>query len=348
MIGPYRLLPKKVLGQGSSSVVRQAEHVITGEHVAVKILPRKRDRKNAHLEWRTAVKACREASALHAVSHPNVVKLHGTYQNPKYLFLVMELVRGIELYHFLRSKPAQRLAPREALQVFAEVVKGVVACHRRGVAHRDIKTENVMLDTKGNVKLVDFGLANHAAKALRTQCGSSFYVAPEICRGEAYNGKQTDTWSLGVLLYTMLVGEYPFHDENEAKMLTKIVHSPVTIPSSLGPQLTDLLHKLLAKNPKERIPSHRIPHHHVFYDSKGRNIFFDANDLALASAQQPSSRPRASPPASRSFEMGWRATHVQSQGDSKQQNNRRGKPRESTDAKERKKIAKQASVRSAD
>jgi len=258
----------------------------------VKIMPRKRG--TYELSRRVAVKACREASALRAIDHPNVVKLYGAYQNATHLFLVMELVRGVELYDFLHSKPGRRLPPHQALVVFSQVVKGIVACHRCGVAHRDLKTENIMIDQKGNVRIVDFELANVAKQGLRTLCGSSYYIAPELCKGEAYDGRKTDVWSMGVLLYTMLVGRYPFQDESDAKLVNKILKKPVEIPQFLGAKIAGLLQKLLTKDPKARVSSYCIPHHEAFLDSKGRNAFFDVNDLPITHSLAPSSPPKAS------------------------------------------------------
>jgi len=276
MIGPYLL--KRVLGQGSASVVRQAEHKETGEQVAVKII----SKGTNPAKRRKSVKACREISILRAISHANVVKLYRTYESRTHFFLVMELVKGMELFDYLINKG--RLSLSEALVIFSQVVKGLIACHERGVVHRDLKAENILLDTEGNVKIVDFELANFVRREkLRTFCGSSYYAPPEICAGQVYDGEKADVWSMGVLLYMMVVGEYPFDDENDANLIKKILHKRVEFPPSLNNQIKDLIDKLLTKDPRKRIPAARIPHHPVFFD-KGRNLYFDISELPASPA----------------------------------------------------------------
>mmetsp|Transcript_10236 Transcript_10236/g.18662 ORF Transcript_10236/g.18662 Transcript_10236/m.18662 type:complete len:613 (-) Transcript_10236:240-2078(-) len=267
MIGPYIL--KRVLGHGSASVVRQAEHKDTGEQVAVKIIV-----KDANpTKRRKSIKACREISILRAIEHSNVVKLHQTFESQTHFFLVMELVKGMELFDYLINKG--KLMVNEALVIFSQVVRGLVACHERGVVHRDLKAENILLDTEGNVKIVDFELANFVrSEPLKTFCGSSYYAPPEICAGNIYDGEKADVWSIGVLLYMMVVGEYPFDDENDAALIKKIIEQPLQFPESLGPEIRDLIERLLRKDPKERIRATEIQYHKCFFEG-GRNLYFD-------------------------------------------------------------------------
>ncbi|GAB5364372.1 hypothetical protein AAMO2058_000964400 [Amorphochlora amoebiformis] len=271
MIGPYIL--KRVLGKGSSSVVRQAEHKDTGEQVAVKIIM-KDSNPSAR---RKSVKAAREISILRAINHENVVKLHRTYESRTHFFLVMELVKGMELFDYLINKGRLQLA--EVLVIFSQVVKGLIACHARGVVHRDLKAENILLDTEGNVKIVDFELANFVrTEPLKTFCGSSYYAPPEICAGQMYDGEKADVWSLGVLLYMMVVGEYPFDDESDAMLIRKILQFQVRFPKEIDPKVKDLIEQLLIKDPRQRISASKIPHHPVFF-SQGRNLYFDSSHM---------------------------------------------------------------------
>jgi len=105
----------------------------------------------------------------------------------------------------------------------------------------------------------------------------------EICAGQIYDGEKADVWSMGVLLYMMVVGEYPFDDENDANLIKKILHKRVEFPPSLNPQIIDLIDKLLTKDPKKRIPASRIPHHPVFF-YKGRNLYFDISEIPTSPA----------------------------------------------------------------
>ena len=137
---------KRKLGEGSSSVVRQAEHKDTGQQVAVKIIRKDEDPSKR----RKSIKACREISILRAIDHGNVVKLYRTFESRTHHFLVMELVKGMELFDYLINKG--RLITNEALIIFSQVVKGIIACHERGVVHRDLKAENILIDTVVNKK----------------------------------------------------------------------------------------------------------------------------------------------------------------------------------------------------
>eukprot|EP00954_Amorphochlora_amoebiformis_P022445 1353373-Amorphochlora_amoeboformis.AAC.1 len=240
---------------------------------------------------RKSVKAAREISILRAINHENVVKLHRTYESRTHFFLVMELVKGMELFDYLINKGRLQLA--EVLVIFSQVVKGLIACHARGVVHRDLKAENILLDTEGNVKIVDFELANFVrTEPLKTFCGSSYYAPPgaavsnlfhktqpqifyshvapdqhppcyrpilspssdiglklllEICAGQMYDGEKADVWSLGVLLYMMVVGEYPFDDESDAMLIRKILQFQVRFPKEIDPKVKDLIEQLLIK-----------------------------------------------------------------------------------------------------
>ena len=129
--------------------------------------------------------------------------------------MVMEFIGAKTLYAYLKSQPRRRIREEDARHVFRQIVEGVAYCHSKNVVHRDIKLENVMVDAGNNVKIIDFGFSITAAKGKKLSifCGTPSYMAPEMVRKVDYCGQKVDVWALGILLYTMLCGRFPFKGE---------------------------------------------------------------------------------------------------------------------------------------
>lgn len=133
----------------------------------------------------------------------------------------------------------------------------LVFCHSKGIAHRDLKLENLLFDSNQNLKIADFGLCNTMkdGESLQTACGSPDYAAPEILMHEAYDGTKIDAWSSGVILYTMLYGELPFDGKNQSQMFQKVIAGDFTFKESVADvskDAKDLIRKLLDPNPSTR------------------------------------------------------------------------------------------------
>ena len=124
----------------------------------------------------------------------------------------MELINGVSLLTYLKSKPNRRLEENESKFIFRQVVEGINHLHKKNIYHRDIKLENLIIDQKNLIKIIDFGFAVNCQKTkyLNFFCGTPSYMAPEIVQKKDYLGQSVDIWSIGILLYTILCGVFPF------------------------------------------------------------------------------------------------------------------------------------------
>jgi len=159
-------------------------------------------------------------------------------------------VTGDELYNYLLNKGA--LEPAKVQKIFTQLVGAVSFIHGKSCVHRDLKLENVLLDKHENVKLVDFGFTREyegKSNYLQTWCGTVCYSAPEMLKGEKYAGEKVDVWSLGIILYALLVGELPFDDDDETVTKMKILKEEPKYPENFPPQAKELCHSLLSKRP---------------------------------------------------------------------------------------------------
>jgi serine/threonine protein kinase len=198
-----------------------------------------------------------EIAILKKINHPNVVKLYEIIDDEKSdkLFLVMEYVNGGTLLTKIKSG---FLNPRSCWAYFRGLVLGLEYCHEKaGVVHRDIKPENIMIDSHGNVKITDFGVSHMMDASMNdeldTVVGSHYFMAPEICNSEKFNGKPSDIWAAGVTLYYMITGKLPFNGANIAELYKNISETECEYPESISTQQKDLLIRLLDKVPERRI-----------------------------------------------------------------------------------------------
>lgn len=208
-------------------------------------------------------KIYREITALKKLRHPNIVRLVEVLQNDKYIGIVLEYASGGELFDYILDH--RYLKESLACRLFAQLVSGVDYMHAKGIVHRDLKLENLLLDKHKNIIITDFGFVNSFHNAnndlMKTSCGSPCYAAPElVVSSEPYEGKKVDIWSCGVILYAMLAGYLPFDDDPEnpdgsniARLYHYITHTPLTFPEYIQPTPRDLLRRILVSNPNKRI-----------------------------------------------------------------------------------------------
>ena len=247
------------LGQGTFGLVRLATHILTGEKVAVKILD-----KEKVLQESDKNRLEREIKILKILRHPNIVHLYNVIQNSTSIFLIMEYISGKELFDYIVLK--KRLQENEACKFYQQIISGIEYLHKLKIVHRDLKPENLLLDSKKNIKIVDFGLSNLYPKneLLNTACGSPYYAAPEMIRGEKYNGLLVDIWSSGIVLYAMLCGFLPFDDCNNEILYRKIIEGKFNIPHFISDSAKDILKKILNVDPYKRYNISSIKNHPWF------------------------------------------------------------------------------------
>src|SRR5262245_19394591 len=260
-LGKYRLLSH--LGSGGMSAVYLAEHVLMRRRVAIKVLPKARVNDSSYLE-----RFHREAQAVAALDHRNIVRAYDVDQEGKRHFLVMEYVPGQSLHELVvRSGPLDYVA---AVEYMRQAAEGLQHAHRIGMVHRDIKPGNLLLDEKGTVKLLDLGLARffddkeensltvkHDEKVL----GTADYLSPEQALDSHKVDIRSDIYSLGCTLYYLLTGKPPFPDGTLAQRL--IAHQskkPKPVQehrSDNALSLVAILEKMMAKKAEERYQTAR-------------------------------------------------------------------------------------------
>lgn len=247
VISHYKIIEK--LGEGGMGVVYKAHDTKLNRTVALKFLPDRVQKDES-----AKARFIQEARSAAGLNHPNICTIHGVEEINGSMFIVMEYVEGGEL-----SAKIPFSKTDEAIKVAAQIGEALQEAHTRGIVHRDIKADNVMLTAKGRAKVMDFGLAKlkGALKLTRTSStvGTLGYMAPEQVQGEEADTR-SDIFSFGVLLYEMLTGKLPFRGEHEAAMVYSIVNeepqSITFLKPDLSPLVANLINRCLEKDPDDR------------------------------------------------------------------------------------------------
>lgn len=251
--GRYKIL--RLLGEGGMANVYLAEDIILCKKVAVKLL-----RLDLQKDPQTIHRFKLEAQSTSELSHPNIVSILDVGSDDQRHYLVMEYVEGIDLEEYIqRNKP---LSLNEAIRIMDQVLSAIICAHQHGVIHRDLKPQNILMDKMGNIKIVDFGIAVALNKSTMTQTntaiGSVHYMSPEQARG-SITTKQSDIYSLGIILYELIMGQVPFGGENAVAVALKHFQEPtpsmrqqnIEIPQSLE----NVVMRATAKDARDRYKS---------------------------------------------------------------------------------------------
>jgi serine/threonine protein kinase/tetratricopeptide (TPR) repeat protein len=248
-ISHYKILEK--LGEGGMGVVYKAEDIQLQRLVALKFLPQ-------HISGHPEEKArfIHEARSASALNHPNVTTIHGIEESAEGLFIAMEYVEGRTLKQMVEK---ETLSIKRVLDIGIQVCEGIAMAHRKGIVHRDIKSENIMLTNEGLVKIMDFGLAKLRGVTKITETGSTLgtaaYMSPEQAQGEEVD-QRSDIFSFGVVLYELLTKQLPFGGEHPAAIIYSIINEePQPIArynNQASAKLEDIVSKALAKDKEER------------------------------------------------------------------------------------------------
>ena len=257
-IGDYTLNDE--LGSGGFGKVVLGIHIPTGEKVAIKIM----DKEQILSDELNKERVLNEISILKLVRHNNIIKLYEVMETPQKIYLVMEYCDSGEMFDYIVSK--QHLTENQACVFFQEIIDALTYLHSQNIVHRDVKPENILLQTFGNsltCKLIDFGISRTYTldKLISTPCGTASYAPPEMHRGEEYYGLLSDVWSAGVLLYAMVFGYLPFCEEDEDVNIDNIIQGNYEIPEEASPDLADLIKHIMDIDPLTRYDLEQIKKH---------------------------------------------------------------------------------------
>eukprot|EP00795_Rhopilema_esculentum_P016957 gene16957-8455_t len=256
---------EKTIGKGNFAVVKLGRHRITKSQVAIKIIDKSR------LDQSNITKVRREVEIMKFLRHQHVLKLYQVMETSNMMYIVTEYASNGEM--FAHIDKTGRLSEEEARRIFCQILSAVDYCHQRHVVHRDIKTENLLLDENMNLKIADFGFGNFFKdnEHLKSWCGSPPYAAPEIFEGKEYFGPEVDLWSLGVVLYVLVCAALPFDGTSFAEVRDHVLSGRFRVPYFMSSELEDLIKKILVKNPAQRYTIQQIKEHPWMQKGPGQN-----------------------------------------------------------------------------
>ncbi|XP_073420814.1 serine/threonine-protein kinase SIK1 isoform X2 [Dendrobates tinctorius] len=262
------------LGKGNFAVVKLARHRVTNTQVAIKIIDKTRlDRANLE-------KTYREVEIMKRLRHPHIIRLYQVMETKDMIYIVTEYAKNGELFDYLTVRG--RLSEEEARAKFLQILSAVEYCHSQNIVHRDLKTENLLLSEGMDVKLADFGFGNFyiEGRPLNTWCGSPPYAAPEVFQGKEYEGPLLDVWSLGVVLYVLLCGSFPFDGPNLPAVRQRVLDGRFRIPYYMSQDCESLLRRMLVVDPAKRLSIAQIRQHRWFQGAAPREPTLHSNHLA--------------------------------------------------------------------
>lgn len=264
----------RILGHGGFGKVWLVESEITGKPYALKVID-----KRKLLEAKQERSVLREKEMLALLHHPFILHLEGSFQDPRNLYLVLPVIQGGELFSVVseKSRGGRGLPKFDVAFYGAGIVEALGHFHHRYIAYRDLKLENVMIDSDGYIKIVDLGFAKVILDKSYTFCGTPNYLAPEIIMSKGH-GHPVDYWSLGVLMFELLAGRSPFFAPGEAQMamFKRIVMVKYYFPTFINSNGKDLVERLLVRNVPSRLGTFKQGYldirSHPFFEEAGIDV----------------------------------------------------------------------------
>ncbi|WJZ88696.1 hypothetical protein VitviT2T_007973 [Vitis vinifera] len=253
------------IGSGSYGKVVLYRSLKDGNHYAIKAFHKSHLLKLRVAPSETAMTdVLREVLIMKMLNHPNIVNLIEVIDDPStdHFYMVLEFVEGKWVCE--GSGPPGGIGENTARKYLRDIVSGLIYLHAHNIVHGDIKPDNLLVTRTGTVKIADFSVSQvfeDDNDELRRSPGTPVFTAPECCLGLTYHGKAADTWAVGVTLYCMVLGQYPFLGESLQDTYDKIVNNLLSLPDNINPQLRNLLEGLLCKDPNERMTLDAVAKH---------------------------------------------------------------------------------------
>jgi serine/threonine protein kinase len=273
-IGHYVL--GQVIGRGATSVVFSATDRQTGKEYAMKVMSRfDLDGQGLlqHIE--------RELSIIQTLHHSNIIEFHELVRDSDLLFVVLEKCDGGDLFEYMLDWHTRDMDTVKRL--FRDIVLAVQYLHQQGIAHNDIKPENIILDANGRAKLTDFGFAKCSEIAGdEEKLGTLVYMAPELLKRGAFNTQKADIWSLGIVLYTMMVSRFPYPCQNESQTVQYIKAGKLMYPNGIDADAKRLIRMMTKLKPEERPTIDDILTDSFFHDALLDGTEKNADNLQLS------------------------------------------------------------------
>uniref|UniRef100_A0A914YJ45 protein kinase C n=2 Tax=Panagrolaimus superbus TaxID=310955 RepID=A0A914YJ45_9BILA len=277
----YQILSDKVLGSGQFGTVYSSVHRQSGREVAVKVIGKDRFSKKTNSGVETLKS---EVAILQNIDHYGIIKLESMFETKDKIFVVMEKMNG-DMLEMILSQATGKLDERATKFLILQILSALRYLHSRGIAHCDLKPENVLLSDLGNkfpqTKLCDFGYARFIGDAQfrKTIVGTPAYLAPEVLQKKGYN-KSLDVWSVGVIVYVTLSGTFPFNDGEEIS--EQIQNAAFMFPNEtwkhISPQAVDLIQRLLRLKIEERLTIDECIRHPWLID---HDVYVDLRELEI-------------------------------------------------------------------
>jgi serine/threonine protein kinase len=237
----YKIDYTHVIEEGSFGNICLAQNIRSKQVVVAKII-----RKDA-ISQSLYDQVLNEGTILKSIQHPNIIKLHHVKDTANRLILFMDYYERKDLHYFLGDY--SHISEKVTYRIINQVTSAVEYLHQHHIIHRDIKLENMLYDSNNNIVLIDFGFATvrkHDAPLLRHKLGSKLYIAPEIVLDLPYTGYDSDMWAIGVCLYLLVMGNYPFDTDTEILEKTPLIYNVISS------ECEELIRELLNKNPDLR------------------------------------------------------------------------------------------------
>jgi polo-like kinase 1 len=259
-------LKGKLLGKGGFAQVFEVTNIHTSQSFACKIIE-----KQSLFKGRAKQKLTNEIKIHKSLNHENIVKFFSSFEDENFVYVLLELCTCESLSAVLRRR--KRLTELEVQSYLKQVLEGVKYLHSHKIIHRDIKLGNILLNQKMEIKIADFGLSaklEYEGERKRTICGTPNYMAPEILESNLGHSFEVDVWSLGIMIFTMLVGKPPFQSNEPRVTYNKIRAGLFSFPPALNlsEAVKDLVNKILVLNPKERLSLDQISAHDFLNKNK--------------------------------------------------------------------------------